>query len=60
MVPDRGGIHRPSQLSALKRAHQVVAEPFEGLDEDIRRGAKDRVTTTVEDVTARSFREFLS
>jgi uncharacterized protein YbjT (DUF2867 family) len=34
-----------------------------GLDEDIRGGAEDRVTTTVEDVTgrqARSFREFLS
>jgi uncharacterized protein YbjT (DUF2867 family) len=33
------------------------------LDEDIRRGAEDRVTTTVQDVTgrpARSFREFLS
>jgi uncharacterized protein YbjT (DUF2867 family) len=33
------------------------------LDEDIRGGAEDRVTTTVEDVTgrpARSFREFLS
>ncbi|MFS8102247.1 hypothetical protein LFM09_34495 [Lentzea alba] len=34
-----------------------------GLDEDIRGGSEDRVTTTVFDVTgrpARSFREFLS
>lgn len=39
------------------------AEILAQLDEDIRGGAEDRVTTTVEDVTgrpARSFREFLS
>jgi uncharacterized protein YbjT (DUF2867 family) len=42
---------------------QEFAAVLAGLDEDIRGGAEDRVTTTVQDVTgrpARSFREFLS
>ncbi|HEX7307256.1 ergot alkaloid biosynthesis protein [Lentzea sp.] len=50
-MADRIALSVPREFAAL----------LAGLDEDIRGGAEDRVTTTVEDVTgrpARSFREF--
>ena len=60
--------HRPVSTEELtERLATVLPREFAallaGLDEDIRGGAEDRVTTTVEDVTGRpprSFREFVS
>lgn len=60
--------HRPVSTEQMTaRFAAALPEEFAvvlaKLDEDIRGGAEDRVTTTVEDVTgrpARSFREFLS
>jgi uncharacterized protein YbjT (DUF2867 family) len=60
--------HRSVSTSALTERlatglPREVAAVLAGLDEDIRKGAEDRVTTTVQDVTgkpARPFREFVS
>jgi uncharacterized protein YbjT (DUF2867 family) len=60
--------HRSVSTAELTERHATgmprdFAALLAGLDEDIRGGAEDRVTTTVQDVTgrpARSFREFLS